>query len=677
MTDQPLASITAAQSIAIGTLAEANGISIENADEVTFEYEGTYSLTFSAQITNYANSVQKAVFWVKKNGVDYPDSATEMDLQPRKSSGIPNRQVITINYVATAEAGDYVQVYWAGDSTDLKVESLPAGTSPVYPAVPSIILTAVQVMYTQVGPEGPQGPAGEGSSVTVSETAPTGASEGDQWYNSTASETYIYYDGYWVEMNNSLPGPKGDTGAQGPEGPMGPAGAQGPEGPADAALPAGSIVQWASNIIPNNWLLCDGSAVSRSAWPSLFAAIGTSYGAGNGTTTFNLPDLKGRVAVGRDSTQTEFDILGETGGAKTHTLTEAQMPSHTHTQNSHNHTQNQHEHPIQNTTSSPNGDFIGMTGGTQGGWGMAQGANNQIYRLTPNPATATNNAATATNQNTGGGQAHNNLQPYQVFNYIIKASAGTTEGDSELATRVGAVELGKANLIGGNTFTGNQTTDTSFISNGTTLSSRFSASSSLSGADDYLYLLNGANNTGNKATHFVNSSNRTTDGGANSYTIRNDGGPLNLGSSSFTTTIFGRTLNPNQPSFRAFVNTSVSYGTTWQKIQITNEIHDNAGNYDAANSRFTAPVAGVYLFTASVVNNPHEGDGTLAVAINGNPNNYISTSMTGSGLFQGPSVSAAVKLAANDYVEVWRYFSSSVTTRGPQWSGYFSGHLLG
>jgi hypothetical protein len=160
MTDQPLASITEAQPIAIGTLAEANGVSVENNDEVTFEYEGTYSLTFSAQITNYANSVQKAVFWVKKNGVDYPDSATEMDLQPRKASNNPNRQVITINYVATAEAGDYVQVYWAGDSTQLRVESLPAGTSPVYPAVPSIILTVVQVMYTQVGPQGIQGEIG-------------------------------------------------------------------------------------------------------------------------------------------------------------------------------------------------------------------------------------------------------------------------------------------------------------------------------------------------------------------------------------------------------------------------------------------------------------------------------------------------------------------------------------
>ena len=217
MTDQPLASISVAQPIAIGTLAEGNGISIENADEVTFEFEGTYSFTFSAQITNYANSVQKAVFWVKKNGVDYPDSATEMDLQPRKSSGVPNRQVITINYVATAEADDYVQVYWAGDSTELKVESLPAGTSPVYPAVPSIILTAVQVMYTQVGPQGIQGATGAtGPKGDTGDTGPTGATGPTGLTGSTGPAG--------AQGIQGVKGDTGDTGATGPTGPTGPSG---------------------------------------------------------------------------------------------------------------------------------------------------------------------------------------------------------------------------------------------------------------------------------------------------------------------------------------------------------------------------------------------------------------------------------------------------------------------
>jgi hypothetical protein len=145
MTDQPLASITAAQPIAIGQTAEAIGVSITSANRVLFANAGTYSMTFSIQLTNLANALAKAIVWVRKNGVDYADSATELDLPARKSTGVPNRQVLTINYVATAAAGDYVQVFWAGDNLDLKVESLPAGTSPVYPAVPSIILTATQV----------------------------------------------------------------------------------------------------------------------------------------------------------------------------------------------------------------------------------------------------------------------------------------------------------------------------------------------------------------------------------------------------------------------------------------------------------------------------------------------------------------------------------------------------
>jgi microcystin-dependent protein len=189
----------------------------------------------------------------------------------------------------------------------------------------------------------------------------------------------------------------------------------------DAFLPAGSIIQWSSNTAPANWLICNGAAVSRNTYSSLFAAIGTVYGAGDGTTTFNLPDLRGRVAVGLDATQTEFDTLGESGGAKTHTLTEAQIPSHTHR--------------------------TGISGSLFYGPGPAGSSTTQVS-LDQNVGVLS--AAT------GGGQAHNNLQPYEVLHYIIKASAGTTSGDSELATRLGVVELGKANLAGGNTFTGNQ-----------------------------------------------------------------------------------------------------------------------------------------------------------------------------------------------------------------------------
>jgi microcystin-dependent protein len=110
----------------------------------------------------------------------------------------------------------------------------------------------------------------------------------------------------------------------------------------------------------------------------------------------------GRVLVGRDASQTEFDTVEETGGAKTHTLTSSEMPSHTHTQNSHTH-----------TTPSV-GDLRRLQHLPSGGDG--------IWTRTDNSPLATSNATTATNQNTGGGAAHNNLQPYVVVFFFKRTS---------------------------------------------------------------------------------------------------------------------------------------------------------------------------------------------------------------------------------------------------------------
>ena len=233
MTDQSLVSTTAAQVIAIGATADGNGVTVENGDEITFAHAGVYSLTFSIQITNLASSVEKSVFWLKLNGVDYPDSATELDLQSRKGAGNPNRQVITINYVAEAAAGDVVQVYWSGTSTQLKVESLPAGTSPVTPAIPSIILTATQVMYTQAGPTGPTGAQGPtGSQGTAGAQGPTGPQ------GSAGAEGPTGPQGSAGAQGPT--GPQGSAGAQGPTGPQGLAGAEGPTGPTGAQGTAGA-----------------------------------------------------------------------------------------------------------------------------------------------------------------------------------------------------------------------------------------------------------------------------------------------------------------------------------------------------------------------------------------------------------------------------------------------------
>lgn len=112
-------------------------------------------------------------------------------------------------------------------------------------------------------------------------------------------------------------GPTGPTGPPGPTGPTGATGATGPTGSAgaDATAPSGTVAMFAGSSAPTGWLLCDGSAVSRSTYAALFTAIGTAWGVGNGTTTFNVPDLRGRVPTGVDGSH----ALAATGGALTGT----------------------------------------------------------------------------------------------------------------------------------------------------------------------------------------------------------------------------------------------------------------------------------------------------------------------------------------------------------------------
>lgn len=190
-----------------------------------------------------------------------------------------------------------------------------------------------------------------------------------------------------------------------------------------ASVPVGTVSQTARATAPTGYLICDGSAVSRTTYSDLFAAIGTAYGVGDNSTTFNIPNLKGKVPVGRDSSQTEFDTLGETGGAKTHQLTEAELPSHTHSM-AHTHTfsgttssDGAHAHNTWNLYTVAGGGGAIMTGAPADGRGNAtdvQGTHSHSYSGTTSGSSATNTGST------GSGSAHNNLQPYVVLNYIIK-----------------------------------------------------------------------------------------------------------------------------------------------------------------------------------------------------------------------------------------------------------------
>lgn len=94
--------------------------------------------------------------------------------------------------------------------------------------------------------------------------------------------------------------------------------------------PTGVVRAFGTATIPGGWLLCDGSAVSRTTYARLFGVIGTKFGSGDGTTTFNLPSMDNHFIIGQDEEDADFDTVGETGGAATVTLTEANLPAHTH-----------------------------------------------------------------------------------------------------------------------------------------------------------------------------------------------------------------------------------------------------------------------------------------------------------------------------------------------------------
>lgn len=157
-------------------------------------------------------------------------------------------------------------------------------------------------------------------------------------------------------------------------------------------LPIGSVVKWFSTTIPTNWLACNGQAISRTEYAELFAVIGTKYGSGDGNTTFNLPNIKGKTTVGLDIDDTDFNELGKTGGEKTHTLTENEIPP-------------MDVHMTQHTWFDRGGLEAGGAVNRKVVAGGGTGGSPEFVIGTVN----------------GGGQAHNNLQPYIVSNYIIKA----------------------------------------------------------------------------------------------------------------------------------------------------------------------------------------------------------------------------------------------------------------
>lgn len=197
----------------------------------------------------------------------------------------------------------------------------------------------------------------------------------------------------------------------------------------------GNIIAYTGLSVPNGYLVCDGSAVGREEYPELFAVIGTTYGAGDGLTTFNIPNLLGKAGLG----SSQNHVVGSSGGEETHLLDSEETPLHLHSipQHTHNlglevsvaglsHTVTQPVFTyvgLKTTTSvvttASNPKYNGRTTGT-----MSQTTNLEIADHPATPCTVTGgilDCPAFNTENTGSGLGHNNMMPYLAVTYIIKS----------------------------------------------------------------------------------------------------------------------------------------------------------------------------------------------------------------------------------------------------------------
>lgn len=196
----------------------------------------------------------------------------------------------------------------------------------------------------------------------------------------------------------------------------------------------GSIVLFTGSAFPQGYLLCDGSAVSRTTYAELFSVIGTEFGSGDSSTTFNIPNLTGRLAIG----QSNDHLFASSGGEETHVLTTGEIASHLHSVPAHGHSNDiafktpelSHSITAQPSFTYTRANNTATTGVRQSGTSYTGRANASMSQATgvgiaDHAATACTMSGGITDcpafnsEATGGGQAHNNMMPFLTLNFLI------------------------------------------------------------------------------------------------------------------------------------------------------------------------------------------------------------------------------------------------------------------
>lgn len=177
--------------------------------------------------------------------------------------------------------------------------------------------------------------------------------------------------------------------------------------------PTGSVCAFAGSTAPSGWLICDGRAVNRILYDNLFQIIGTTYGSGDGSTTFNLPDLRKKIPIGFSSNENGYDNLGDSIGNETHSLTVDELAKHNHSGSTGN--AGGHNHLMYdrwNTYAAGDTSGNGFTSPANG-WNKDGDSNNYTNSVG-------DHSHSVSIGNTGKGDPFSLVQPGVLMNYIIK-----------------------------------------------------------------------------------------------------------------------------------------------------------------------------------------------------------------------------------------------------------------